>query len=263
MTTRKQVLALIVAILAASNASTAYAQNFGDLLKQGQDLLGEDKEEGASNDAPAPSGTGSLGAGLADSDIASGLKEALHVGTEKVVDQLGQSGGFLDDEAVRIALPGEIEQAKSALDAVGMGDMADDLEVRMNRAAEQAIPEAKDLFVTSIEEMSIDDARGILNGPDDSATQYFREKMSDPLSERMKPIVENALQEAGAVQAYDQLSGEYANLPFVGDLKGNLNDYVVGEGLDGLFHYVAVQEQEIRANPAARTTELLKSVFAN
>ncbi|MEO1020741.1 MAG: DUF4197 domain-containing protein [Pseudomonadota bacterium] len=253
------VLASTLAIgLAATSA--AEAQGFGDLLKQGQDAL---KGAGVGDGGSGSSGGGNSAAGLADDDIAAGLKEALRVGTEQVVGQLGQSGGFLNDEAIRIPLPGELEQAKTALSAVGMGDMADDLEERMNRAAEQAIPEAQTLFVGAIQEMSISDARGILTGPDDSATSYFQEKMSAPLSDRMQPIVESALQDAGAIQAYDNLVGEYSSLPFVGDLKGNLNEYVVGKGLDGLFHYVAIEEQDIRANPAARTTEILKTVFGN
>ncbi len=233
------------------------AQGFGDLLKQGQDALKSKQGSGG-----IASGGGNA-AGLSDGEISSGLKEALQVGTEKVVAQLGQSGGFLNDEAIRIPLPGQLEQAKTALSAVGMGDLAEDLEVRMNRAAEQAVPEAQTLFVDAIQEMSISDARGILTGPDDSATQYFQEKMTAPLSERMQPIVDDALTDAGAVKAYDELIGEYSSLPFVGDVQANLNDYVVGKGLDGLFHYVAIQEEQIRTNPAARTTELLQTVFGN
>jgi hypothetical protein len=142
-----------------------------------------------------------------------------------------------------------------------MSDLADDLEDRMNLAAEAAVPEAQSLFLEAIDAMTLDDAQAILTGPKDSATRYFQRQMRDPLSERMAPIVDNALAEAGAVQAYDALVNQYRQLPLVGEVRTNLTGYVLNEALDGLFYYVAEQEAAIRTNPAARTTQILKDVF--
>ena len=144
-----------------------------------------------------------------------------------------------------------------------MSDLADDLETRLNRGAEAAAPEAKELFIDAIAEMSLDDARGILDGPDDAATQYFKGKMSTPLSARMEPIVDRNLSEVGAVAAYDKMMGQYDTIPLVPDVKADLTTYVVEKGLEGIFFYVAKEEAAIRKDPAKRTTELLQRVFGS
>lgn len=209
-------------------------------------------------------GTGSSGesaGSLSRNDIVAGLKEALRVGTDRAVEQVGHVGGFSDDPAIHIPLPRSLDRVHQALSKVGLGSMTQDLETRLNRAAETAAPEAKAVFLDAVEKMTVDDATRILDGPKDAATQYFRQHMSEPLAERFRPIVDRSLAEAGAVQAYDQAMGRYAKLPFAPDAKADLSGYVVDKGLDGLFHYVAEQEAAIRADPAARTTELLKRVF--
>lgn len=226
-------------------AGTARAQSIGDLLGQGQRLLG---------------GSAS-GGGLAEGTIADGLTEALRLGTRAVVTQLGRPGGFADDPAVRIPLPGGLEQVRSGLVAAGLGPLIEDLEGRMNRAAELAVPEASALFQEAITAMTIEDARGILNGPDDSATRYFEGRMRPELARRMTPIVETELAEVGAVQAFDAFVAEYASLPLMPNIRGSLTGHVVDETLGGLFHYVAIEEQKIRRDPAARTTDLLRTVF--
>lgn len=195
-------------------------------------------------------------------DIAAGLTEALVVGTERVVDQLGKPGGFLDDPKARIPLPGPLEQAQGALRMAGMSGLVDDLEVRMNRAAEQATPIAKDLIIQAIEGLSFQDAMGILKGPNDSATRYLERKTSKPLAQKMRPIVDEALADAGAVQAFESVAGEYQSLPFIGGaLDVDLSGHVVSYAEKAIFGYLGQEEAAIRTNPAARTTDLLRSVF--
>mgnify|MGYP001063346223 CR=1 FL=1 len=234
------------------SVQTASAQL--DWLKSGKELLGTVTK--SSQDQ-----TTTQIAGLTNGDIASGLKDALRVGTERVVGQLGQADGFNSDPTIHIPLPESMQKVKQALAAVGMSSMMDDLELKLNRAAEQATPPAKKIFWNSIEEMTLEDVTGIYNGPDDAATRYFQGKMSEPLAAAMKPIVEGALSQVGAVQAYDAVMGKYSTLPFVPDVKADLNSHVVNEGMNGIFHYIAQEETAIRQNPVKRTTDILQKVF--
>lgn len=198
---------------------------------------------------------------LGSDEIAAGLREALKVGSARVVRQVGAPGGFNADPKIHIPLPGELQDVQSMLRRVGMAGLADNLELKLNRGAEAAAPEAKALFWKAISEMALDDAKKIYNGPDDAATQYFRGEMSQPLAERMKPIVDSSLSEVGAVRAYDNMMARYEAIPFVPDVKADLTNYVVQKALDGIFFYIAKEEAAIRNDPAARTTELLKKVF--
>ena len=223
-----------------------------DWLKKATEVMGQ---VGATNGPVASSS-------LSNSEIIAGLKDALRVASENVVSQLGRSDGFNADPKVHIPLPEKLQRVKSALGAIGMSRMMDDLELRLNRAAEMATPKARRLFGNAIRAMSVDDARKILNGPDDAATQYFKGKMSSPLSDEMRPIVRQALAEAGAVQSYDAVMGEYQALPFVPDVKANLTQHVLELGLTGIFHYMATEEAAIRKEPLKRTTAILRKVFA-
>jgi len=198
---------------------------------------------------------------LSNSDIVAGLKDALRVGSENVVGQLSKKNGFNGDAKIHIPLPASMQKVKSALSAVGMGNMMDDLELRLNRAAEAATPKAKRIFGNAIKSMSISDAKSILGGADDAATQYFKKKMSKPLSKEMKPVVDHALAQAGAVQAYDRVMGQYQSLPFMPNVKANLSQYVLDSALKGVFHYMAKEEAAIRKNPVKRTTDILRKVF--
>jgi len=220
-----------------------------DWLKQGEQLLGGATPEKA------------VTTSLSNEEVVAGLKDALRVGSESVVGKLGQTDGFNADPAVHIPLPKSMESVKAALAAVGMSAMLDDLELKLNRAAEEATPQAKNLFWQAIDQMTVDDAMAIYNGPNDSATRYFEGKMSAPLAASMKPLVERSLAEVGAVQAYDGVMGEYANIPFVPNVKADLNDYVVNEAMSGIFHYLAEEEAAIRQNPVKRTTDILQKVF--
>ncbi len=201
------------------------------------------------------------GSALSTIDMAAGLKEALIVGSGSVVDQLGKSGGFNKDPAVHIPLPGSLDKVKSVLDKVGMGSMLEDLETKINMAAEAATPKAKRLFTDAIKAMTLDDVKKIFNGPNDSATRYFQSKMSIPLAKEMSPIVQESLSEVGAIKSYDATMEEYASLPFVPDAKANMTEYVVEQAMDGIFHYLAIEEAAIRENPTKHTTDLLKKVF--
>ena len=195
-------------------------------------------------------------------DVAAGLTEALAVGTERVVAQLGRPGGFLDDPQARIPLPGPLEQAQGALRMAGMSGLVDDLEVRMNRAAEQATPLARDLIITAIRGLSFKDAMAILQGPNDSATRYLERRTKKPLAQKMRPIVDAALADAGAVQALQSVTGEYRSLPLVGGaLDVDLTGHVVAYAEPAIFSYLGREEAAIRTDPAARTTDLLRSVF--
>ena len=194
-------------------------------------------------------------------DIAAGLTEALVVGTDRVVGQLGKHGGFLDDPKVRIPLPGVLGKAQSVLKLAGMSGIVDDLEVRMNRAAEQATPIARDLVIDAIKGLTFQDAAGILSGPNDSATRYLEGKTGGQLGALMHPVVDQALADAGAVQALESVIGQYQAIPFADKLNVDLSGHVVYYAKKAIFGYLAEEEAAIRTNPAARTTSLLKSIF--
>lgn len=201
------------------------------------------------------------GSALSNDQIIEGLKEALRVGTENVAGQLGQSDGFNTDPAIHIPLPDSFKSVRNALEPLGMAGSLDDLELKLNRAAEAATPKAKKVFWQAISDMTLDDAKRIYDGPDDAATQYFRKHMSQPLSDEMRPIVDASLAEVGAIKSYDNVMGQYRGIPFVPDVKADLTEHVLELGLDGIFHYVAKEEAAIRNNPAKRTTEILQQVF--
>ena len=194
-------------------------------------------------------------------DIAAGLTEALVVGTDRVVGRLGKQGGFFDDPKVRIPLPGGLGKVRSALKLAVMSGMVDDLELRMNRAAEQATPVARDLVVDAIQGLTFEDAAGILGGPDDSATRYLEGKTGGRLGDLMRPIVDQALADAGAVQSLEGVIGQYQSIPFAKKLNVDLSSHVVSYAKKAIFGYLAEEEAAIRTNPAARATSLLKRVF--
>lgn len=194
-------------------------------------------------------------------EIGSGLKEALRVGSETVVQQLGAVDGFNNDAQIHIPLPDSLNYVKTMLSKVGMSALFEDLELRLNRAAEAATPKAKQLFFDAIAQMTLEDVKGIYNGPDDAATQFFKAKMSPQLAEEMKPVIEDTLMEVGAVRAYDNMMKEYTAIPFVPDVKADLTGHVIEKGMDGIFYYIAKEEAAIRKDPMKRTTELLEKVF--
>ncbi|MFC1837564.1 DUF4197 domain-containing protein [Thermodesulfobacteriota bacterium] len=207
------------------------------------------------------SGETATQAKLTNEEIGLGLKDALLVGSENVISQLGREGGFNTDPAIHIPLPKSLATAQTWLGKVGMASLLDDLELKLNRAAEVATPKAKDLFVQAIREMTFEDVMNIYNGPNDAATRYFQSKMSVPLAQEMSPIVSDSLSEVGAIQSYDNAMKEYKSIPFAPDAKADLTTYVVEKGIDGIFHYIAIEEAAIRQDPVKRTTYLLQKVF--
>ncbi len=198
---------------------------------------------------------------ISTEQVGSGLKEALRVGTDTVVGNLGQAGGFDLDPQIHIPLPNQLDKVQKILGSLGMDSMLVDLETRLNEAAEIATPKAKQLFMDAINDMTLDDVMAIYKGPDDAATQYFRSKMSVPLALEMKPVVDSSLEDVGALQLYDGVMQQYDEVPFAPKVNLDMSDYVVEKGLDGIFYYLAKEEAAIRSNPAKRTTDLLKSVF--
>ncbi|MGI9500528.1 MAG: DUF4197 domain-containing protein [Geminicoccaceae bacterium] len=203
------------------------------------------------------SGSGALG----QNEIAAGLKEALKVGTDRVVDDLGTVDGFNADPKVHIPLPKVLAQAQSSLRLIGAADLVDDLELRINRAAEQATPVAKDIFWQAITSLTFEDVNAIYQGPNDAATQYLDRTTRGSLTDAMRPIVDNALADAGAVAAYDSIIERAQIAPFLPDLKTNLTNHVLGRAMDGMFAYLANEEAAIREDPLKRSTALLKRVF--
>lgn len=205
---------------------------------------------------------GGAASGLAESEIADGLREALRLGSELVVDNLGATDGFNLDPVAHIPLPEELKTAQGYLEKVGFGSLGDEVELKMNRAAEEAMDGSGKIVVSAVQAMTLDDARGILEGPDDAATQYLMRVSGDDIRAKIRPIVDGALSEVGAVSAVDSMLSRYQAIPFVPDVKGDLTNHATEGAFDGLFHYIAVEEKAIRENPAARTTDLLKRVFS-
>lgn len=210
-------------------------------------------------DIAAPANVG--GSSLSNTDITAAFKQALELGSQKVVNQLGTVDGFNKDATVRIPMPQSLQAVSGALKSVGLGYMVDDFTLRLNRAAEQATPEAKALFVDTIKGMKFDDVRRIYNGPEDSATRFFEERMTPDLTKAMEPIISDSLSQVGAVAYYDKMISAYKNIPFVPDVKSDLISHVSEGALDGVFHYLAEQEAAIRQDPVRQTTILLKKVF--
>ncbi|MCW8825310.1 MAG: DUF4197 domain-containing protein [Gammaproteobacteria bacterium] len=194
--------------------------------------------------------------------VVAGLKEALKVGTERTVLSTSAVDGYLGDALIRIAMPSEFQKMGKALRKVGLGRYVDEMEVAMNRAAEQAATEARDVFWQAISSMTLDDAFSILKGDDSAATRYFRSRTEPSLRRRYQPIVGEKMKSVGLYQSYNRAVEAYMKIPFVKKPTLDLNSYVTDGALDGLFNVLAQEEKKIRIDPAARSTELLKRVFA-
>ncbi len=200
---------------------------------------------------------------LSSNEITLGLKEALTQGSNLVVAQLGQTGGFESDPRVHIPLPKNLLKARDIASKVGLQGSFDDLELRLNRAAERATPQAKKLFLGAISDMSIDDAKSILQGPDNAATQYFRSKTGVSLESAMRPLVDDALSQVGAVRSFNSMMEKYKAIPLAPEVSADLTGHVVDKGIDGIFLYLAEEEKAIRENPLKRTSQLLQRVFGS
>ncbi|WP_407311971.1 DUF4197 domain-containing protein [Pseudomonas sp. nanlin1] len=198
---------------------------------------------------------------LSQSDASAGLKDALTQGAKVAVKQLGVPGGFENNPEVRIELPGRLGQAAKKMKQFGMGAQVDQLEASMNKAAEAAVPQAQALLVDAVKKMTVTDAKGILSGGKDSATQYLSKSSREQIRLKFLPIVKKATDQVGLAQQYNGFAGKAAALGVVDAKSANVESYVTEQALNGLFEMIAKQEATIRANPAAAATSLAKKVF--
>jgi hypothetical protein len=199
--------------------------------------------------------------GLSESKAGAGLKEALQVAAEKAVSLTGRPNGYFGDAAIKILMPEKLKAMQQGLRAVGYGPQVDEFVLSMNRAAEQATPAAKRIFTEAITSMSFDDAKKILSGGNTAATDFFKAKTTDKLTAAFRPVIDKSMSEVGVTRQYQALMGQFESIPFAKTQTFDLDNYVTGKALDGLFHVVGEQEKLIRTNPAARTTALLQEVF--
>jgi hypothetical protein len=234
---------LLLSIAVALGCSTRATAQFDEILKKAGDTLAHNNT-----------------AGLSDDKIIAGLKQALQVSTGKAVALTGKPDGFLKNQAIKILLPPKLETVGRGMRMLGMGAKVDELEVGMNRAAEQATPQAKQIFLAALRKMTFDDARQVLSGGDTAATAYFKRTSSADLTTAFSPIVHQSMERVGVVQQYNQV---LASAPGGNALAGqfDIDKYVVGKTLDGLFLMLGEEEKKIRKDPAAQTTALLKEVF--
>lgn len=235
---------LALALLPTGCATTGTTGDFGRVL---EDVFGQ----------PAMQGT------LTEAEIDAGLREALTIGTNTVASQLGRTDGYFGDAQIRIPLPKTYRDIQATLSRVGASGPLDDLELRMNRAAEAAVPEARTLILDAVRQITIEDALDILNGGDTAATDYLRAKTESRLRSAFTPHLRSSLADAGAFTALEQVAGNYGISGVTSSLQDDLTSHAVGLGLDGMFYYVAQEEKKIRENPLARSTELLRRVFGN
>ncbi len=198
---------------------------------------------------------------ITNKDATSALRTALEKGSRAAVDKLGKENGFFGDPRVRIPLPESLQRADRTLRRLGMGKYADELVLTMNRAAEAAVPEAKQLFIDSVKKMSVQDAKGILTGGETSGTEYFRRTTTDQLKKRFLPIVQKSTQKVGLAQKYNQYAEQGVALGLVKKEQANLDDYVTQKALDGLYFMVAEEERKIRKDPVGTASSILKKVF--
>ena len=203
-------------------------------------------------------------AGLADisnRDAINGLKEALTRGSQAAVARLGVENGFFGNDRVKIPLPPSLRRLEAVIRSIGMSPHADELVLRMNRAAEAAVPEARTLLVDAAKRMSVQDAKGILTGGEDAATQYFKRTSSEPLVKRFQPIVKKAMQKVKLAEKYDEIAASGAKLGLVKEEDAQLEDYVTRKALDGLFLTIAEEEKKIRKDPAGTASAVIGKVF--
>ncbi len=208
--------------------------------------------------------TAAVASQLSQSEIADGLRAALDKGVRNAVSELGRPDGFLANSAVRIPVPKHLSMVESGLRTLGQDALADQFVTSLNRAAERAVPEAAGVFAGAISKITLDDARGILDGGPTAATDYLRRSSGAELAERFSPIVDGAIREAGVTARYQDMLDKAGPVAALIDRDQlDLGNYVTDRTLDGLFTVIGQEEQRIRANPAARTSDLLKKVFGS
>lgn len=204
---------------------------------------------------------GTQPAPLTSADVAEGLKEALVKGISNGADVVSQLDGYFKNPEIRIPFPPDVKKVEDRLRQIGMGNEVDKFIMTLNRGAEDAAKEAKPIFIAAIRQMTIQDAWGILKGEPDAATQFLKRTTSAQLKEKFSPVIQNSLNKVSATKYYTDIITRYNQIPMVQKVNPDLNDYATNKAIEGLFLMIAKEEQNIRANPAARTTELLRRVF--
>jgi hypothetical protein len=240
-----KILIPIVCIFCIINVGDQVNAGFQDFIKDAMKTLGVEK-------------------GLTNDEIVKGLKQALEIGTRTAVEMVSKTNGYFKNALIKIPLPENIKKVEKLLRATGFGNKVDEFELSMNRAAERAAPEAKNIFWDAIKQMTFSDAREILDGQDDAATMYFKDKTSERLQEIFKPITRQAMSEVGTTSYYQSLDAKIKTIPFAADqMSFDLDQYVTDKALDGLFLMLAKEEKKIRHDPEAQVTDLLKKVFGS
>lgn len=198
---------------------------------------------------------------LTTDEVAAGLKEALIKGISNGADLTSQVDGYFKNEAIKILFPPDVKKVEEKLRQIGLGNEVDKFVMTLNRGAEDAAKEAKPIFITAIRSMTIEDAWGILKGESDAATQYLKRTTSAQLKEKFSPVIQNSLDKVSATKYYGDLVNTYNKIPFTDKVNPDLNDYATDKAIEGLFVMVAREEKNIRQDPLARTTDLLRKVF--
>lgn len=196
-----------------------------------------------------------------DSEINSGLKQALEYGTSYASGELSKEDGYFGNIAVKILFPDEAKKVENTLRSLGLGSVCDQVILSVNRAAEDAAKEAKPIFVDAIKQMTITDVKNILLGQNDAATQYFEGKTTSSLESKFKPVIQSSLDKVGATKYWSDVITRYNKVPLVTPIEADLSTYVTKKAIDGLFHEIAIEELKIRESAAARSTFLLQKVF--
>ena len=242
-------------ILVVAMAMLGCQANAWDLKDLGS--IADEVKKGTSSNASSNSSVDAL----TDSEVSGGLKTALNQGVEKAVDSLGLVNGFFGNKEVKIPLPESLKKVEKGMKLIGMGKQSDELVLKMNRAAEAAVPEAKALLINSIKQMSLADAKAILTGPEDAATQYFKKTTSTQMGEKFLPIVTKATEKVQLAQTYNKYAEMGSQFGVVDKEDANIERYVTNKALDGLYLMIAKEEAAIRKDPLGQASSILKKVF--
>ena len=234
---------------------SSYAQGFGDLLNKAKSSI-----PGATSSSTSG---GNKASGLSNTDIISGLKEALRVGADSSIKRVSKVDGFFGNAAIKILMPPEAQKVENTMRSMGMGSMVDKAILSMNRAAEDASKGVGDIFWNSIKGMSITDGVSILQGSDTAATGYLRKNTTAQLTVKFRPTIDSSLKKVDATKYWKDVFSYYNQLPFVKPVNTDLVGYVTDKALYGLFYNIALEEKKIRKDPAAQVTGILKKVFGN
>ena len=251
-TTIKKLLLSLTLISASTLAHANWWDQGAEMLKQSNILNSDSASKTTSSSSP-----------FSNTELESAFREALSTGSKTVVEKLSLENAFNQDSNIHIPLPSGLQSVKSGLSKVGMASYMDNLETTLNRAAEAAMPETKSVFLEAIQKMTFADVKKIYSGGNNAATDYLQNTTTDSLKTKIAPIVNSALQEVGAVNAYDSLTTEYRKkYPFLPNLKADLQSHVTDKAIEGIFFYLAKEEADIRANPVKYGSDLLTKIFS-